>query len=126
MSTIAVILSFVLALVFLGSGALKFSGTEMAAGAPEHLGVTPGMYKLAGVLELLAAVGLVLAAIGVVSTSLGAAAAFGLALLMAFAVGIHLRVGDPFSPAGAEPGAAWAPAATLLLLSALTGVLILV
>lgn len=125
MSTIAVILSFVLAVVGLLSGAIKFSGAQMATEAPEHLGIPVGQYKLAGALELLAAVGLVLAALDVVSSSLGAAAAFGFALLMVFAIVFHLRAGDSFAPSG-PGGDAWAPAAFVLLLSVVTGVLILV
>ena len=118
------IFSFVLAAVGLLSGAMKFSGSQMAADAPEHLGIPVAQYKLAGVLELLAAAGLVLAALDVVSSTLGAAAAFGFALLMIFAIVFHLRVGDAFAPSG--PGAdAWAPAAIVLLLSVVTGVLIL-
>jgi len=124
MSTVAVVLSFVLALVGLLSGAMKFSGAKMAVETPEHLGIPAGQYKLAGVLELLAAAGLVLAALDVVSSSLGAAAAFGFALLMVFAIVFHVRAGDPFAPPGpGEP--AWAPAGFVLLLSVVTGVLIL-
>lgn len=124
MSTIAVILSFVLALVGLLSGLNKFSGSRLATETPGHLDIPAGQYKLAGVLELLAAVGLVLAALGVVTEALGAAAAFGFALLMVFAIGLHIRAGDGMLPS--EPGeAGWAPAVFVLLLSVVTGVLIL-
>ena len=55
----------------------------------------------------------------------GAAAAFGFALLMVFAIAFHVRAGDGLMPS--EPGGAgWAPAAFVFLLAALTGVLILV
>ena len=119
------ILSFVLAAVGLLSGLNKFSGSKLATETPGHLDIPVGQYRLAGVMELLAAVGLVLAALGVVPEVLGAAAAFGFALLMAFAIGFHVRAGDGLTPAG--PGeAGWAPAALVLLFSAVTGVLILV
>ena len=58
MSTIAEILSIILALVFLFSGAHKFSGSKFAAAAPEHFQIHPSTYRLAGILELLGALGL--------------------------------------------------------------------
>jgi len=123
-STIALVFSFVLAAVCLLSGANKFSGSELARTTPEHLDIDPGRYRLAGVFELIGAVGLVLAALGVVADWLGAAAAFGMCLLMAFAIAFHLRAGDPFAPKGSDsPG--WAPAGFVLLLAAVTGILIL-
>ena len=119
------VLSFVLAAVGLLSGLNKFSGSKLATETPAHLDIPAGQYRLAGVLELLAAVGLVLAALGVVPEALGAAAAFGFALLMAFAIGFHIRAGDGITPSA--PGeAGWAPAAFVLLLSVATGVLVLV
>lgn len=123
MSTIAVILSIVLALVFLFSGAVKFSGSEMAAAAPEHLQIDPSTYRLAGILELLGALGLFLAAIGVIGTTLGWLAAFCLAALMAMAVRFHVSVGDGAVPENQSDG--WAPAAVLCGLCLLTGLLIL-
>lgn len=118
------IISFVLAAVGLLSGLNKFSGSKLATETPGHLDIPPGQYRLAGVLELLAAFGLVLAALGVVPEALGAAAAVGFALLMAFAIGLHIRAGDGITPS--EPGAVgWAPAAVVLLLSAATALLIL-
>ena len=93
MSTIAEVLSIILALVFLFSGAMKFSGSETAADAIEHLEIAPSTYRLGGILELLGALGLFLAAIGVIGTTLGWLAAFCLAALMAMAVRFHTSVG---------------------------------
>ena len=123
MSTIAVILSIVLALVFLFSGAVKFSGSEMAVGAPDHLQIDPSTYRLAGILELLGALGLFLAAIGVIGTTLGWLAAFCLAALMAMAGRFHVSVGDGAVPENQSDG--WAPAAILSGICLLTGLLIL-
>ena len=123
MSTIAVILSIVLALVFLFAGAVKFSGSEMAVGARDHLQIDPSTQKLAGILELLGALGLFLAAIGVIGTTLGWLAAFCLAALMAMAVRFHVSVGDGAVPENQTDG--WAPAAVLSGLCLLTGLLIL-
>ena len=82
MSTIAEILSIILALVFLFSGAHKFSGSKFAASAPEHFQIHPSTYRLAGILELLGALGLFLAAVGAIGTTLGWLAAFCLAALI--------------------------------------------
>ncbi len=124
MSTIAVVLSVLLALVFLASGASKFSGSEMAKGAPEHFDISPSFYKLSGVLELLAALGLVLALLGVVPELLGALAAFGLGGLMLGAVALHQRAGDSFAPGKENPSPS-APALILLIICLVTGALIL-
>lgn len=123
MSTTALILSIVLAVVFLLSGAVKFSGSDMAAGAPDHLQINPSTYRLAGILELLGALGLLLAAIGVIGTTLGWLAALCLAALMAMAVRFHVSVGDGAVPENQSDG--WAPAAVLCGLCLLTGLLIL-
>ncbi len=124
MSTFPVVLSVLLALVFLAAGAGKFSGSELAKGTPEHLGISPSFYKLGGVLELLAALGLVLAALGVVPELLGALAAFGLGGLMLGAVALHQRAGDSFAPGKENPSPS-APALILLIISLVTGALIL-
>ena len=124
MSTIAEVLSIILALVFLFSGAAKFSGSEMSAGSIEHLQIAPSTYRLAGIFELLGALGLFLAAIGVVGTTLGWLAAFCLAALMAMAVKFHTSVGDGPLPENQTDG--WAPAAALGGLSLLAGLLILI
>lgn len=124
MSTVATILAFILAFIALSSGAIKFTGSQMATETPEHLGIEVGQYKLAGALELLAALGLVLAALGVVPEWLGAAAAFGMALLMVFAINYHRRAGDAFAPSGGSSDA-WAPAALVLLVALAAGILIL-
>ncbi len=123
MSTVAVILSIILAVVFLLSGAIKFSGTELAAAAPEHLRIEPSTYRLAGILELLGALGLFLAATGVLAATLGWLAAFCLAALMAMAVRFHVSVGDGAVPQNQTDG--WAPAAVLCGFSLITGLLIL-
>ncbi len=122
--TAATILSLLLALTCLATGAMKFSGHRVARETPPHLGIGVGLYRLAGILELLTAAGLVLAAIGVIPAWIGAAAGFGVALLMVFAIRFHLRVGDPLIPRGPlDP--AWGPTAVVLALGVLTGILIL-
>ncbi|MSX02221.1 MAG: hypothetical protein F2813_03565 [Actinobacteria bacterium] len=122
MTTFPAVLSYILALVFALSGLVKFSGTEVAAAAPGHLNVAPSTYRLAGILELVGALGLLLAALGVVGTFLGGLAALCLAILMGFAIWFHIGVGDGAVPENQTDG--WAPAAVLCALSVLAALVI--
>ncbi|CAL9336877.1 hypothetical protein SUDANB132_00184 [Streptomyces sp. enrichment culture] len=68
--------------------------------AAAHLDMSPDLYRVIGTLEIAGAPGLLL---GLNQIPLGVAAAVGLTLLMATAVVIHLRHGDP--PARMLPAA---------------------
>ncbi len=130
MSLIATVLCVVLAVVFTVAGLNKFSGSELAEAAPEHLKISVGFYKVAGVLELLAAVGLIVGVLAV--PFLAGLAAACLAGLLLGAVVLHIRAGDPFNPGGASAQAegsatgleSWAPAGALVVISALAAVLV--
>ena len=130
MPLLATVLSVVLAVVFVVAGLNKFSGSELAEAAPEHLKISDGFYRVAGVLELLGAAGLVIGAVA--APFLAGLAAVGLCGLMIGAVVLHLRAGDGFGisavgnqVAGSAEGlSAWAPAAGLGLLSLLNAFLI--
>lgn len=100
------ILSIVLALVFAGAGGAKLAGQPMMRESATHFGIPWERYRLIGVLEVAAVVGLL---VGLAVEPLALAAAVGLVLLMAGAVVFHLRAGDP-------PGR-WAPPAVLGLLA---------
>jgi uncharacterized membrane protein YfcA len=90
MTVVAIAISVLLALVFAQAGQNKFSGSELAEVCPGHLGITPGTYRLVGVLEILAAVGLI---VGVIAApALAAVASIGLALLMVGAGGAFVSV----------------------------------
>lgn len=130
MSLLATVLAVVLAVVFVVAGLNKFSGSELAEQAPEHLRISVVFYRLAGVLELLGSAGLAIGAVA--SPFLAGLAAGCLCCLMIGAVALHLRAGDGFGigavgsqVAGSADGlSAWAPAAGLGLLSAFTAYLI--
>ena len=128
MTVVAIVVSVLLALVFAQAGQNKFSGSELARVCPGHLGITPGTYRLVGVLEILAAVGLIVGVI--VAPVLAAVSSIGLALLMLGAVALHLRAGDPFRIAPgflqrrAESIRGWLPAAALGLLALANAALI--
>lgn len=129
MSTAAIVLSLILASVFAGAGANKFSSSELAEAAPDHLGISRSTYRLVGVLELLAVVGLIAGIVAV--PLLGGLAAIGLFLLMVGAVVLHIKAGDPFAVgkgfAGkkAESIQGWLPAGALAVLCLVTAALIL-
>ncbi|MFF4731882.1 DoxX family protein [Streptomyces mirabilis] len=92
MSTPTIVLAVVLAAIFLLLGAAKLAAVPAMRQAAAHVGMTTTHYRLLGALEVAAAAGLLA---GLRITALGAAAAAGLILLMAGAVVVHLRGGDP-------------------------------
>jgi len=85
-------LAIILAAVFL------FTGLPMALGRPEsvsqgeHLGFSARNYRLLGLVQILGAVAL---GLGLLWKPIGIAAAIGFSLMMAGAVVVHLRAGDP-------------------------------
>ncbi|MPY56017.1 DoxX family protein [Streptomyces spongiae] len=95
-STLAVALS----LVLFPLGLAKIAAVPFMRQAAAHLGMSPGLYRVIGTLEVAGAAGLLL---GLASAPLGVAAAAGLAVLMVAAAVVHLRHGDP--PVQALPAA---------------------
>jgi hypothetical protein len=91
MSTTAIVLAVLLAGIFLLLGSAKLAAVPAMRQAAAHVGMTTH-YRLLGALEVAAVAGLLL---GLWITALGAAASAGLILLMAGAVVVHLRSGDP-------------------------------
>ncbi|WP_369148652.1 DoxX family protein [Streptomyces sp. R44] len=92
MTAAQIALAVVLTLVFLPLGAAKIAAVPFMRQAAAHLGMSPGLYRVVGALEMAGAVGLVL---GLASAPIGVAAAIGLALLMTAAAVVHLRHPDP-------------------------------
>ncbi|MGI8332143.1 DoxX family protein [Actinomadura scrupuli] len=86
------VLAVVLAGIFLLFGAAKLAAVPAMRQAAAHVGMTTAHYRLLGALEVAAAAGLLA---GLRVPSLAAAASAGLILLMAGAVVVHLRSGDP-------------------------------
>lgn len=91
MDIATVVLSVLLAVEFAFTGLIKILGTATARANAEHLGISLRLSRLIGVAELAAVVGL-LAGIAVKPLAIVTAAA--VALLMAGAVGYHLKAGD--------------------------------
>ena len=107
-----VVLSVLLAIGFALASLPKLSAADGMVAELGRLGVSNGLTRVIGALELLGAAGLV---VGLRVGALGIAAATGLVLLMAGAVGYHLKAHDPAQKA--------VPSLVLLLLAALALVL---
>jgi hypothetical protein len=84
-------LSVLVAAAVLGSGAAKLAGAQQSIAIRDRLGVTPGLWRGIGILEVGAAAGL---AAGFAVPVVGIAAAVGLVLLMIGAIGTHARSHD--------------------------------
>src|SRR5258706_1842456 len=102
MFVLTALLSVLLAAVLATSAVRKARGARDSLELRDRLGLTPGLWSTIALLEGLAAVGF---AAGLALVPLGVAAAAGVVLLMAGAVGAHLRRG--------MPGAALVPPAVL-------------
>ncbi|QXJ21836.1 DoxX family protein [Actinomadura graeca] len=117
MFTATVILSVLLAVSFVGTGAMKLLGQPKLLEQLGTMGVERNLAAVIGALELAATAGLV---IGLWVWWIGAAAAAGLVLLMAGAIRYHARAGHYQDPKLRAP--ALMPA-FLLVLAAVTAVL---
>ena len=91
MHVATIILSIVLGIAFVGSGASKLTGAKQSLQIRDSLGLKAHLWKLIGALEVAGGVG-VLA--GLAYPPLAIAAAAGLALLMIGGVAAHVRTKD--------------------------------
>ncbi|MER7334746.1 MULTISPECIES: DoxX family protein [unclassified Micromonospora] len=112
-----VALTVILAAVFLSTALPKLTGQAQMRERMEHLGVSPGLTRVLGVLEIAAVVGLLL---GLLWAPLGIAAAVGLALQMVGAVVYHARAKDP-APMTLTPVVFAVAAVALVVLHVLEG-----
>lgn len=116
MFALAVVVTIVVALQFLLSGAGKLAGIKQSIGYRDHLNVSPALWKAIGVLEVAGAAGVL---IGLGVAALGIAAGTGLVLLMIGALGYHRRAHDPL-PAVTPAIVALVLAAVALILRIVT------
>jgi uncharacterized membrane protein YphA (DoxX/SURF4 family) len=111
MSIATIVLSALLAVAFLGSGGLKVAGAKQSLQIRDQLRIRTGLWTVIGVLEAAGGAGLL---VGLAIPAIGIAAAVGLGLLMAGAIGAHVRASDSRNAF---------PAALLLALSVAVAVL---
>jgi hypothetical protein len=91
MATATVVATSLLAALFVFAGSIKVLGVRQSLAIRDHLGMSPTLWRVIGLLELAGVVG-VLA--GLACAPLGIAAAVGLALLSMGAVASHVRASD--------------------------------
>jgi hypothetical protein len=110
-----VIVTCCLAALFAFSSSIKLLGVARSLTIRDHLGISPMLWRLIGVLELAGVVGVL---VGLRWPPLGIAAAAGLALLSVGAVVSHVRASDSLAetvPAVLGIGLAVATAALLTI-----------
>lgn len=88
----AVVLTVVL---FAFSGIVKVAGVTASLEQRDALGVSPGLWRTIGVLELLGVLGVAGAWFGVIPVWLGRAAAVGFILLILGAIAARIRAKSP-------------------------------
>lgn len=102
MNIILWIVAGLLALAFLGAGAMKVSRSKeqlAASGVGWTEDFSAGMVKTIGTVEILGALGLILPAVTGIVPALVPVAALGLTATMVGAVVVHVRRHEPFTPA---------------------------
>ncbi len=107
-----VVVTILLALLFAFSSSIKLLSAPQSLAIRDHLGVSPTLWRVIGILELAGVIGVL---VGLAWAPIGIAAAIGLALLSVGAVAFHLRARDGVVKT--------APAVIGILLAAATAVL---
>jgi uncharacterized membrane protein YphA (DoxX/SURF4 family) len=100
MDAATVVVTGLLAALFLSTGAMKLAGVAQSLEMRDQLGLPARTWVLIGALEVAGAGG---ALLGLAVRELGVAATGGLVLLSVGAIATHVRAGDP--PAKAVPAA---------------------
>jgi uncharacterized membrane protein YphA (DoxX/SURF4 family) len=98
-SIATIVISALLAVAFLGSGGLKVAGAKQSLQIRDQLRVGARLWTVIGVLEAVGGAGLLA---GLAIPVIGVAAAVGLGLLMAGAIGAHVRASDSRNAAPAD------------------------
>jgi hypothetical protein len=91
MSTATLVVTILLAALFMFAATIKLLGVSQSLAIRDHLGVKPMQWRAIGVCELAGVVGVLL---GLYWAPIGIAAAIGLALLSVGAIAFHVRASD--------------------------------
>lgn len=94
MEIAATVLSIVVAVLYLVAGGSKLAGQARQVETAQQLGIAFARYRLIGIPELAASIGLI---VGLWVPGIGAAAAIGLALLMVGATVVRVRAARPMT-----------------------------
>ena len=102
MNVVLWIIAGLLAVAFLGAGAMKLTQSKEKLAASGNMGwvedFSPGTIKLIGALEVLAAIGLILPAALDIAPVFVPLAAAGLVVVMIGAIVVHVRRKEPVIP----------------------------
>ncbi len=109
---VTTILTVVVGLLFLVTGAVKLIGLPQSLEIRDHLRISAAMWRVTGAMEVAGALG---AGIGIYFRPLGMAAIVGLAALMVGAIVARLRVRDAISAVTMDVVVLAFVAATLVL-----------
>ena len=107
-----IVVTIVLAVLFTFSSSIKLLGVSQSLEIRDHLGVSPTLWRVIGILELAGVVGVL---VGLAWAPIGVAAAIGLALLSVGAVAFHVRASDGLAKT--------APAVIAIVLAVATAIL---
>lgn len=94
MEIAATVLSIVVAVLYLVASGSKLAGQARQVETAQQLGIAFARYRLIGIPELAASIGLI---VGLWVPGIGAAAAIGLALLMVGATVVRARAARPMT-----------------------------
>ena len=89
-----IVLSLLLGLLFIVTGAVKMLSIPQSLAIRDHLGIKPVLWRVIGVCEAAGGVGLL---VGLAIPVLSLAASIGLIVLMVGAIVSRVRVADPIS-----------------------------
>lgn len=91
MDTATLVVTVLLAALFMFAASIKLLGVAQSLAIRDHLGVKPMQWRAIGVCELAGVAGVL---VGLFWAPIGIAAAIGLALLSVGAIAFHVRASD--------------------------------
>jgi uncharacterized membrane protein YphA (DoxX/SURF4 family) len=97
---LVVVFTLLLALIYVLAGMARLQRLPASDAVRERLGLSQALWRVAGSVELVGALGLVVGVLAI--PGLAVAAAVGMALMMVAATVVHLRAGD-LRPGGLPP-----------------------
>ena len=101
MQVAVVLFTLFVSFVFILAGMARLQGLPASDSVRERLGLSTGLWRFVGAVELVGALGLVTGVLAV--PELAVAAAVGFAVMMVGAVVVHARAGD-LRPGAVPPG----------------------
>jgi uncharacterized membrane protein YphA (DoxX/SURF4 family) len=102
MQVAVVVFTLFVALIYILAGMARLQGLPASDAVRERLGLSPALWRFAGSVELVGALGLVVGAFAIPELAVGAAVGF--TVMMMAAIVVHWRAGD-LRPGAVPPAA---------------------